>query len=69
VFLFVPDRAPKGFLPPGLDEDVRSFLDEQLGAGQRHAGRSAGDHRHLALELSHDHSSRGRGAMYTVLFS
>ena len=44
------------FLAPGLDEDVRAFLDEQLGAGQCHAGRSAGDDRDLALELSHDHS-------------
>ena len=56
MFLFVPDRATKGFLPPGLDEDVRSFLDEQFGAGQCHAGGSAGDHRDLAIELSHDHS-------------
>jgi hypothetical protein len=35
---------------------VRSFLDEQCGAGQRHAGGSAGDHSYLAIELSHDHS-------------
>jgi hypothetical protein len=35
---------------------VRSFLDEQFGAGQCHAGGSAGDHRYLAIELSHDHS-------------
>ena len=27
-----------------------------FGAGQRHAGGSAGDHRYLAIELSHDHS-------------
>jgi len=53
--LFVPDRATKGFLPPGLDEDVRSLLDEQLGTGQGHAGRSAGDHGNLAIELSHDY--------------
>jgi hypothetical protein len=33
---------------------VRSFLDEQFGAGQCHAGGSAGDHRYLAIELSHD---------------
>jgi hypothetical protein len=33
---------------------VRAFLDEQLGAGQSHAGRAAGDHRDLAIELSHE---------------
>jgi len=49
------------FLPLGLDEDVRSFLDEQLGAGQCHAARSAGDHLYLAIQLSHDHSTELRG--------
>ena len=59
------DGVVQGFLPPGLEEDVRSFLDEQLGAGQCHASGSAGDHRHLAIELSHDHSS-GVGHFGTV---
>ena len=48
-------RRPR-FLPPARDEDMRSFVDEQLGAGQRQATRAARDHRDLAIELSHDHS-------------
>ena len=32
------DCVVQCFLPPGLDEDVRSFLDEEFGAGQCHAG-------------------------------
>ena len=35
-------------------EDMRSFVDEQLGTGQRHAARPAGDHCDLAIELSHE---------------
>src|SRR5690242_16854214 len=37
-------------------EGVPGCLVEQFGAGQCHAGRAAGDHRDLAIELSHDHS-------------
>ena len=48
------DGVVQYFLPPGLDQDVRAFLDEQFGAGQCHAGGSAGDYRYLAVELSHD---------------
>jgi hypothetical protein len=35
------------------DEDVRSLVDEQLRAGQRHAGGAACDERYLAVKLSH----------------
>jgi len=45
------DGVVQCFLPPSLDEDVSAFLDEQPGAGQCHAGGSAGDHRYLAIEL------------------
>jgi hypothetical protein len=43
-------------LPAARDEDVGSFVDEQLGAGQRHSTCRTCDHRDLAIELSHDHS-------------
>ena len=32
------DGFVQRFLPPARDEDVSSFVYEQLGAGQRHAG-------------------------------
>jgi hypothetical protein len=32
------DGFVQRFLPPARDEDMRSFVYEQLGAGQRHAG-------------------------------
>jgi hypothetical protein len=32
------DSFLQRFLPPTLDEDVSSFVNEHLGAGQRHAG-------------------------------
>lgn len=50
------DGLVQCFLPPGLDEDMRSFLDEKLGPGQCQSGGSTGNYRYLAIELSHDHS-------------
>src|SRR3979411_3094244 len=35
---------------------VSSLVNEQLGTGQRHTTCRAGDHRDLAIELSHDDS-------------
>lgn len=46
----------QGVLAAAGDEDVRSLLDEQLRACQRHAGGAAGDDRDLAVKLSHSHS-------------
>src|SRR5882757_1017981 len=45
-----------GVLPSARDEDVGSFANEQLGAGQRHTACRAGDHRDFAIDFSHDHS-------------
>src|SRR5271170_6319993 len=56
----VPANQLDGFihslLPPTRNENVSSFVNEQLGTGQRHTARRAGDHRDLAIELSHDDS-------------
>src|SRR6185503_3124056 len=56
----VPPDQFDGFLhrvlPSARDEDVSAFLNEQLGAGQRHATCSARNHCDLAIELSHDDS-------------
>src|SRR6185312_13326421 len=65
----------QGVLAAAGDEDVRSLLDEQLRAGQRHAGGAAGDDRYLAVKLSHGRSlgfggavrTWGDGVMYTDL--
>src|ERR1700748_1609525 len=69
----VPPDLCDGFVQRVLastrDEDVSSFVSEQLGAGQGHATRRAGDHRDLATEFSHDHSKSFEAAdvMYTDL--
>ncbi|MDQ1033704.1 hypothetical protein QFZ75_000120 [Streptomyces sp. V3I8] len=54
--LLLGDLAELALLTHTRDEDVSSFINEQSGAGRRRAGRSAGDHRCSAIELSHDHS-------------
>jgi hypothetical protein len=56
----VPADQLDGFvqrlLPSARDEDVSSFVHEQLGTGQRHTTCRTCDHRDLAIELSHNHS-------------
>ena len=69
----VPADLLDGFvqrvLASARDEDVGSFVYEQLGAGQRHTTCRACDHRDLAIELSHKHSIRfdRSDVMYTDL--
>ncbi len=50
------DGVVQRVLPTACNEDMSSFVDEQLGASQRHTTCRACDHRNLAIELSHDHS-------------
>ena len=50
------DGCVQRVLPSARDEDVSSFVHEQLGTGQRHTTRRTCDHRDLAIELPHDHS-------------
>jgi hypothetical protein len=52
----------------GVERDVSSFVNEQLGTGQRHTTCRTCDHRDLAIELSHNCSIRlVSDAMYTDL--
>src|SRR5262249_56299477 len=53
-------RIVERLLAPAGDEHVRALRDEQLGRGERHAGRGGRDHRDLALELSHASSDACR---------
>lgn len=69
------DGLVQRVLPSARDEDARSFVCEQLGAGQGQPGRSAGNYRYLAIELSHGRSLEviglgiARDVMYTDLFT
>jgi hypothetical protein len=40
-------------LPPARNEDMSSFINEQLGTCQRHTACRACDYRNLAVELYH----------------
>src|SRR6185312_31553 len=51
-----PDGLVERLLPSTRDEHIGAFLNEPLGARQRHAARSPRDDGNLALKLSHDFS-------------
>src|ERR1700675_4755845 len=51
-----PDGLVERLLPSARDENVGAFLNEPLGARQRHAARSTGDDCNLTLKVSHDFS-------------
>ena len=54
VFADELDGLIELILAASCDEDVRALFDEELGGGERHAGRRGGDDSYFSFELSHD---------------
>src|SRR5260221_13115577 len=55
------DGLVERLLPTARDENIGAFVNEPLGARQRHSARSTRDDCNLTVKLSHNFSFRGVG--------